>query len=444
MPRYLIVAYFIIIFPFFVSGQLYHYETGKVLGTNEPDQIIWKDGVFNNYPAEYGTLIVKENRSIRKSRLVNIPIVRVKALYPTDSLCPVFLLHGGPGESNLQKHLFFEELVQKRDVILVGYRGVDGSVKLNCPEMQNALCSDTLTLENAEQMFQNAALSCIESYKSQKIDIYGYSMDEVVADIEVTRNILKYDSISFLAFSYGTMLAQLYAQKYDSVVSKMVLIGARPLNDFLFDGNVLENHISDLYNKKIEYLKKKNEPQLIENVAMNLDKNEFNVFRLYILFFSKLYTINDSRELHFALNQMLLKESQGLKKIYSDFYEKFPSNLVFGDNILKKQGRVSYNSAGNLSYVAQFVNFLYNPQIDLLVSNDTIYNYPKNVPTLIIEGEYDITSISLNSGSQIETNNETNNETIVIKDCGHLDFFYTKEKLTKNLAIMFFNTVSNN
>ena len=82
-------------------------------------------------PADCGTLVVPENRASSKSRLIALPVTRVLARSP-HPLAPIFHLNGGPGETNM-KFPQASRLAAQHDVVLVGYRGVDGSSVLNCP-----------------------------------------------------------------------------------------------------------------------------------------------------------------------------------------------------------------------------------------------------------------------------------------------------------------------
>src|SRR5262249_17479366 len=89
------------------------------------------------FSADCGTLVVPENRSKPDSRLIAMPVIRVRALNG-DHAEPIFFLIGGPGGSNMHfQHL--KGLVDGHDFVQVGYRGVDGSVVLDCPEISEAI-----------------------------------------------------------------------------------------------------------------------------------------------------------------------------------------------------------------------------------------------------------------------------------------------------------------
>ena len=85
------------------------------------------------YAADCGTLVVPENRSDPNSRLIALPILRIRTT-GENSGEPIFDLGGGPGESNMgfSRVSWF---IENHDIVTLGFRGVDGSVVLDCPEV---------------------------------------------------------------------------------------------------------------------------------------------------------------------------------------------------------------------------------------------------------------------------------------------------------------------
>ena len=94
-----------------------------------------------SYAADCGTLVVPENRAEPGSRLIALPVTRIRALSAHPG-APVFRLEGGPGRTNMHFSKA-SRLAENHDVVLVGYRGVDGSVRLDCPEVASALKRST-------------------------------------------------------------------------------------------------------------------------------------------------------------------------------------------------------------------------------------------------------------------------------------------------------------
>jgi hypothetical protein len=91
------------------------------------------------YRADAGTLVVPENRAAANARLIALPIVCIRSPSVKPG-APIFWLEGGPGMSNMRFRPP-QSLLTAHDVVMVGYRGVDGSVMLDAPEVRSALRS---------------------------------------------------------------------------------------------------------------------------------------------------------------------------------------------------------------------------------------------------------------------------------------------------------------
>src|ERR671931_1340646 len=89
-----------------------------------------------SYRADCGTLVVRENRHDPHSRLIALPVKRIRARSAHPG-APIFRLEGGPGLTNM-KFDKASRFAENHDVVLVGYRGVDGSSKLDCPEVTSS------------------------------------------------------------------------------------------------------------------------------------------------------------------------------------------------------------------------------------------------------------------------------------------------------------------
>ena len=111
------------------------------------------------YAADCGTLVVPENRADPQSRLIALPVTRIRARSAHRG-APIFRLEGGPGLTNM-KFKKASRFADDHDVVLVGYRGVDGSVRLDCPEVESALKHSTDFLgEKSLHAYGDAFRSC--------------------------------------------------------------------------------------------------------------------------------------------------------------------------------------------------------------------------------------------------------------------------------------------
>jgi len=103
-----------------------------------------------------------------------------------------------------------DAFLERHDVVMVGYRGIDGSVVLDCPEVARALknTGGNLASEAALVRYGQALARCAESFAAAGVDLAGYNALETIDDMEAARVALVYDRIHLLSASYGTRLAQ--------------------------------------------------------------------------------------------------------------------------------------------------------------------------------------------------------------------------------------------
>ena len=187
-------------------------------------EIVLKSGTYDGKNANYGYVLVPENRSNPNSRLIPLPFVRILALQDNSSEA-IFLMTGGPGGSNLWVDLpavFYTH----NDFVKVGYRGVDGEVKLKCPEIGKAMTIDDPLSPPSLQKIRQTLHDSYDRLTRDGIDLDGYNMVEVVDDLEAVRKALAYGKISLFSTSYGTQLAYIYCLRYPSSVHRNLMFGA--------------------------------------------------------------------------------------------------------------------------------------------------------------------------------------------------------------------------
>ena len=139
-----------------------------------------------SYAADCGTLVVPENRADEDSRLIALPVTRIHARSEHPG-APVFRLEGGPGITNM-KFSKASRIAENHDVVLVGYRGVDGSVRLDCPEVASALKHSAGFLgEKSQRAYANAFGSCAKRLTADGVDLAGYTLSERADDLEAAR-----------------------------------------------------------------------------------------------------------------------------------------------------------------------------------------------------------------------------------------------------------------
>jgi pimeloyl-ACP methyl ester carboxylesterase len=200
------------------------------------------DGV--EYAADCGTLVVPENRNDPGARLIALPVTRVRAT-GSDPAEPIFRLGGGPGQSNMGfSHL--ERLIERHDVVLVGYRGVDSSPVLQCPEFIQAAkgVGDNLLSEPSIAHMGEAFTRCAVRLQAEGADLDGYTILEQIEDLEAARAGLGYERINLLSESSGTRVAMIYAWIYPDSLYRSAMISVNPPGRMAWEPDVLDWQIS--------------------------------------------------------------------------------------------------------------------------------------------------------------------------------------------------------
>jgi len=210
----------------------------------EPCTFKTEDG---KYEADCGTLVVPENRAKADSRLIALPVLRIRAT-GNNPAEPIFWLSGGPGQSNI-KNKPPAVLFARHDFVMVGYRGVDGSSVLACPEYDRVLRSksaggDALSEEMLAKVAE-AMAECAARLKAEGVDLDGYTTPEVVEDIEAARKALNYERVDLLSGSYGTRVAQIYAYLHPESLFRTVMSGASTPGGIVWEPVILDAQLRD-------------------------------------------------------------------------------------------------------------------------------------------------------------------------------------------------------
>jgi len=192
-------------------------------------------GSKTKYAAECGTLVVPENWDKADAQLIALPVVRIPVAGSNEAE-PVFFLQGGPGQSNLS-WAPPDWILKNHDVVMVGYRGAEGSVVLSCPEVDRvtkAHVGNDLFSEQARTEGAAAAKQCAANYQQAGVDLSGYTIPGVIEDMEAARVALGYQRINLLSESYGTRVAQVYAYMHPNSLRRLILIGVNTPGHFIW------------------------------------------------------------------------------------------------------------------------------------------------------------------------------------------------------------------
>ncbi len=203
-------------------------------------------------PAEFGTLLVPENRSDPQTNLIELAFVRFKSTAKNPGP-PIVYLAGGPGGSGIgtatgSRFPLFMALREIGDVIAFDQRGTGYSKpNLGCYERMSLPLDVPPSREAVLKELAVNARGCVFYWKDlQRVDLTGYNTNESADDLEDLRKALGANQISLWTISYGTHLAFATMRRHPKSIHRAILAGAEgPDHTYKLPGNV-QKHLEDL------------------------------------------------------------------------------------------------------------------------------------------------------------------------------------------------------
>ena len=202
--------------------------------------------------AEFGTLLVPENRSNPESNLIELAFVRFKSTAKNPG-APIVYLAGGPGGSGIgaatgSRFPLFMALREIADVIAFDQRGTGYSKpNLGCFERLALPLDVAPTREAAIKELRENARGCVSYWRDiQRVDLTGYNTNENADDLEDLRKALGANQISLWSISYGTHLAFATMRRHPKSIHRAVLAGTEgPDHTYKLPSNI-QKHLEDL------------------------------------------------------------------------------------------------------------------------------------------------------------------------------------------------------
>ncbi len=194
-----------------------------LVGTKAGDLVV-KPGTYQGQKADWCILVVPENRARAEGRTLHLPVLRIHAKSRTGQP-PVFYFFGGPGAPNINTW-WPEGFYRDHDFVQVGYRGVDGPVKLDLGEVWDIPPTENIMSGDSLRRLGRASAAGLARLRREGIDPSCYTMVDVIDDTEAARKALGYGKINLLSHSYGTQLASIYCLRYPQSLARNLMVGA--------------------------------------------------------------------------------------------------------------------------------------------------------------------------------------------------------------------------
>jgi len=414
-----------------------------------------------DYEADCGTLVVPENRSDPGSRLLALPVIRVRALADSPSE-PIFWFAGGPGQTNLAFSKL-KGIIEDHDIVMVGYRGMDGSSELACPEMAKAVKSkDHVFLGEASLvMFGEGMADCVERLRSEGTDLDGYSIPAVVDDMEAVRTALGYERVNLLSGSYGTRVAMIYAWMYPQSLNRSAMIAVNPPGHFVWEPeevDALITYDAELCAKDAECRTRTSDlAETIRSVSQNLPKRwlflKIDPGKVKFMTQFMLFHRGTSAAAFDAYLAAEAGDPSGLALMSLAYDFMIPSTLTWGDWAAK--GCIDYQSERDWVTEMNPPGSILGSPTSLLVGGaiqlggnwpvapmpaEYLEVQPSDVETLLVSG-----SIDYSTPPQFATDELlpklANGQQVVLSEFGHVsDVWSLQPAATEHLLVTYFNT----
>lgn len=203
-----------------------------------PERFEKADGSLGS--VDRGVLFVPLNRSDPENGIVAVEFWRFRAEAGTPSSAPpIFRLRGGPGwpglSGSLEEEGYFEESIEPflrvSDFVMVGQRGFGSSKpKTDCTDLPASPEDEEVSAEEWREIVREAAAGCRRWWEERGLDLSGYTVIEMAADVDAVRRALGYEEIAIWSGSFGSHWGMAVMRTHPEIVARAVLTGTEGPN----------------------------------------------------------------------------------------------------------------------------------------------------------------------------------------------------------------------
>lgn len=199
------------------------------------------------YKSICGNVLVPESHYEATTVTIEIPYQLVKSSsIEADQLPTILVIGGGPGMSNMNFPVW-NQLLAKFNVLIVGFRGVDGNVNLSCREFDEVFSqTNRLFAQSSISGMKQVLRECFSSYEKSGYLLKHINPKETIADFNRVKTLLGIKKMHILSGSFGTRLAQYYMNSYPDDIERAVLISANPPDRTVWEVEQVDNKLKQL------------------------------------------------------------------------------------------------------------------------------------------------------------------------------------------------------
>lgn len=397
------------------------------------------------FNSEEGFIVVNENPSDTLSRKNMLPVLRIRSSNKNPSE-PIFRLTGGPGLSNM-KYPPYPALLENHDIVIVGYRGVDGSIELKSDEIEEAMegVDGDLLSDKSLRSMSEALESFSKILKASNVNLAHYTIVDVISDFESVRKAFGYERINLLSVSYGTRVALIYSYLHPTVVFRSIMIGVNPPGRFTWDPKKIDEQLAYYDSLFFADSSRYDGRPLSQSIRTALAKmpSRWSLFKLdpgkiRAITFALLYHKRSAALVFHCYRAAEEGDYSGLYALQRGYDFKFPGSLVWGDVFAK--GATDYDSTINYVAAMRDTMTILGSPFSLLISGSAAGHWPihrippelntvqpSDVQTLLISG-----SIDFSSPAEYATNDLLpflpRGSQVILREMGHVEDILTLQR----------------
>jgi pimeloyl-ACP methyl ester carboxylesterase len=415
-----------------------------------------------DYAADCGTLIVPENRTDPESRLIALPVTRIRSTQNNPAE-PIFYLSGGPGSTNMHSQPM-PAILDHHDFVMIGYRGVDGSAVLDYPKVGQAMKGDGVDVLSDASLagLSSAMRQCAARLQAEGVDLDGYTPLEVVEDMEAARQALGYEAINLFSESYGTRVAQYYAYLYPDNIHRSIMVSVNPPGHFVWEPDMVDAQL-EYYSQLYAQTEDPRTPDLAQTmleVSQNMAENwlflKIDPGKAKIVSFIMLYHQGTAAQVIDAWLSAAEGDPSGLALMTLAYDMIVPTTFVYGE-FLSKGVSADYDADRDYSTEMDPPGSIIGSPMSKVIWGSAADEdgvtwptavlpeefrqvQPSAVETLLVSGNIDFSTPAEYATKELLPALE-NGEQVILSEMGHInDVMTLQPEATERLLTHFYDT----
>ena len=209
----------------------YIFSQGNIIQFEKCESFFPDEKKINQQSIEWGYLTVPENWNKPNDKTIKIAVAILKSESDRKDANPILYIPGGPGGGSIDgiEKWIDHPLRKNSDIILFDPRGTGNSIPRFCPVLGRAFLEILAKNQNSiesEKQKASVAMECRQELITQEIDLSSYNSKAIAKDLNALKNALHYKSWDIYGVSYGTYIAQVYANDFPLDIKSIILDSA--------------------------------------------------------------------------------------------------------------------------------------------------------------------------------------------------------------------------